>query len=125
LTEISSQLFGYEEELARMHEVRNGDALRAAAVDLARHLPRLGRVLLLGGSQEGLALAAVITAHRRGAPTSWGPLELRNGLQQMPDGVRVFIVEPIDGGRGWRKLINFAYPEAEVLIPSRRLALAA
>jgi hypothetical protein len=43
----------------------------------------------------------------------------------MPDGVRVFVVEPVDGGLVWRKLVNLAYPKAEVLIPSRRLALAA
>jgi len=105
--------------------MRSGDVLCATAADLARRLPPTGSVVLLGGSQEGLALAAVITAHRGNAPTSWAPLELRSGPQQMPDGVRVFVVEPVDGGLGWRKLVNLAYPEAEVLIPSRRLALAA
>lgn len=105
--------------------MRNGDVLRTTATGLVRRLPPTGSVLLLGGSQEGLALAAVIAAHRRTAPTSWGPLELRSGPRQMPDGVRVFVVEPVDGGLVWRKLVNLAYPKAEVLIPSRRLALAA
>lgn len=108
-----------------MREVRNGNVLRTAAADLARRLPPAGSVLLLGGSKEGLALAAVITACRTHAPTFWAPLELRSGPQQISDGVRVFVVEPVDGGRGWRKLVGLAYPDAEVLIPPRRLALAA
>jgi hypothetical protein len=109
--EPTSVLDEYAEAHRDMLELGDGRSLREAVDALLSRLPQRP-VSLLASSTEGLALAAVCAALRSDG-TDWqaisfGPVPL---TQHAP-----VVVEPVDGGRGWRRAVRARYPGARFLI---------
>jgi hypothetical protein len=113
----------YRQGLEQMRRLRDGEALLEAAHVLLDQLPA-GTVVLLGSSTEGVALAALCSA-LRGEGSSWGRIDLAGPpTRNEPEGV--VVVEPVDGGEGWRRAVEARYPGAPIFVaPAGARALAA
>lgn len=117
-------LEAYASTLQDMREVHGGTALRHAADLLRQQLPA-GRLVLLATSIEGVAIAAACAAERAPLPTRWERLSLVVPAVLESDEVPV-VIEPADGGTGWRRTIERQYPNALFLFSGdHRVRLAA
>jgi hypothetical protein len=95
-----------------MLEIHNGAALAALAKSVLSRLPA-GPVSLLASSTEGLALAAVCAALKADG-SDWQRVH-HGGGQETVAHVPV-VVEPVDGGRGWRQAILRRHPDAVFVV---------
>src|ERR1043166_83699 len=84
-----------QEEMARLHD---GGALTAAGHSVLSQLPA-GSLTLLATSAVGVAIAGACAA-LRDEPTRWTMCNL--SLPAAPIEGRVIVVDPVDGGEGWR-----------------------
>jgi hypothetical protein len=111
----------YTRDEAEMNRLHDGEALRIAAEYVLAQLPA-GPLFLISTSAQGAALAAVCAVTRR-APTRW---QFVNALlDPVAASGRVVVVEPIDGGAGWREALLRRYPDADFVFAANSLALAA
>jgi hypothetical protein len=110
----------YGEAQQKMLEIHDGYALAEAAEEVLSQLPA-GPVSLLATSVEGVALAAVCAA-RRADGTDWQRVD--HGRRDRTLAHRPVVVEPVDGGSGWRKAILRRHPDA-VFVSVRAYPVAA
>jgi hypothetical protein len=92
----------------RMVEMHDGAALAAAAEDVLGRLPG-GPVSFLASSIEGVALAA-LCAGLRADGSDWHRVR-HAGIAETVEHTPV-VVEPVDGGRGWRQALLRRHPDA-------------
>lgn len=108
----------YARRLSRMRTLHDGESLAEAANAILHELPD-GPLYLLSTSAEGVALVAVLAALRTEAPTRWERVVFSNP-RAVPAGYRPVVVEPEDGGAGWRHAIESRYPGAAFVVGSGR-----
>jgi hypothetical protein len=108
---------------AEMNKLRDGRTLAVAASSVLSQLPA-GTLTLVATSPAGLALAAACAA-MRSEPTRWLSLDLL--LPATPVDGQLVVIDPIDGGQGWRDATLRRCPGARFVSPSppRRLDLVA
>lgn len=113
----------YARRLSRMRRLHEGQSMAEAASSVLHQLPD-GPLCLLSTSTEGVALAAVVSSLRSDESTVWERLDFGRP-RPIPSGHRVVVVEPEDGGPGWRSAIESKYPGATFVTGLRRpVALA-
>jgi len=96
-----------------MRRVRNGEVLLEAARELLERLPT-GELTLAATSLEGVALAAACAA-LRDEPTEWTRIDLTSPKQAIIVEALV-VIEPVDGGAGWRSAVEAHYPGTLILV---------
>jgi len=108
---------------AQMSKLQDGRTLAVAARSVLSQLPA-DSLTLVATSPAGLALAAACAAMRP-QPTHWLSLDLL--LPPAPIDGQPIVVDPIDGGDGWRDAILQRIPNAQFVSPAppRRLDLVA
>lgn len=112
----------YARGVARMRTFHDGGVMLEAAQSVLAALPP-APVCLLSTSLEGTALAAVVAAIRRDQKTCWERVTF-NRPAPVPHGYHAVVVEPEDGGDGWRQALEDRYPGAAFVIRAARSSLA-
>jgi hypothetical protein len=102
--------------MLRLHD---GSALRLAAEAIVEDMLD-GPVTFIATSLEGVAVAATCAALCDGS--DWERVPLVG--PHRPTKYRPVVVEPVDGGLGWRNTVRRRYPEA-VFVMAADAALAA
>ena len=92
----------------------HGGAELARVVDVVLTQLPPGRLLLLGTSLEGTVVAAACALRRAPLQTRWEQLNFTRPPAVRP-GERVVLIEPVDGGSGWRRAIAKRYPDITFL----------
>jgi hypothetical protein len=110
---IRSLVDEYAEGQAEMARLHDGDALSEVAWLVLSELPE-GPISLLASTSEGIALAAACAAIRDDV-TDWQRIRYDRSttVAHMP-----IVVEPVDGGEGWRDAVLGLYPTARFVVPS-------
>ncbi|MDQ2983079.1 MAG: hypothetical protein M3R70_04000 [Actinomycetota bacterium] len=98
---------------AEMDELHDGAALAAGVRAVLGQLPD-GPVMLVSTSDQGAGLAAACAA-QRGEPTLWRKVNLRLPFPS-PASHSLVIVDPVEGGAGWRRAVERAYPGARLIV---------
>jgi hypothetical protein len=104
-----SLLSRYLEGQERMDALHHGGALAAVVRDVLPQLPD-GRLALLATSTVGAGLAAAC-ATQRTEPTTWVSVDLR--LPPIEIEGKAVVVDPGEGGAGWRDALLRRYPDAQ------------
>lgn len=110
----------YEEGIQAMGRLHEGATLLRVAEALASLSPRDGRTVFMASSQEGVVLAALCAALGSDGRTRW----CRINLDRPPSveaGEAVVVIEPVDGGEGWKEAIRSRFPQAGFLIATEAL----
>lgn len=102
---------------AQMDALRMPGPLRAAVEDTLRQVPE-GAIALFSTSDSGAGVAAACAA-KRDEPTVWRRINLAVP-PEAPDGYAVVIVEPVEPGPTWRRVIESRFPGAEVVVVGDR-----
>lgn len=86
----------------------------AAGVDLVLDELPIGPVMLVSTSDQGAGLSAACAA-QRSEPTLWRKVNLQLPAPA-PARYVVVIVDPVEGGAGWRQAVERAYPGARLIV---------
>jgi hypothetical protein len=103
-----------------MLQLHNGSALRHATETILENMTD-GPVTFIATSVEGVAVAAACAALCDDG-SDWERVPLVG--PRRPTRYRPIVVEPVDGGLGWRNTMQRRYPEA-VFVMAADAALAA
>jgi hypothetical protein len=116
---VARQYVEGQRQMARLHH--SGEILEAAQA-VTSDLPS-EPLTFVATSVEGTALAAVCAA-LHGHASDWQRLLLTT--QAIDTAHTPIVVEPVDGGRGWRAALLRRYPDARFieLVPTPALSAA-
>jgi hypothetical protein len=110
----------YENGRREMDRLHDGRAMLEAAEAIVSDLPPEA-LTFVATSVEGVALAAVCAAVH-GCDSDWQRVPLTTRAR--PTAHAPLVVEPVDGGSGWRKALLRRVPGARFADPSRTRELA-
>jgi hypothetical protein len=105
----------YEDGRREMDRLHDGRAMLAVAEAIVSDLPS-EPLTFVATSVEGVALAAVCAA-LHGLESDWQRVPLTTRAR--PTAHAPMVVEPVDGGSGWRKALLRRLPNARFADPSR------
>ena len=106
----------YAEGLHVMSLFHSPAVLRRAAEEVIEHLPD-EPVSIVSTSMEGAALAAVCSVLAGDRIHAWHFLNMALPPDPSVKGA-VVVVEPVDPGEGWRRMLLARLPKASVVIPA-------